>query len=94
MNLVFVSQAALDKLPEYSMTNPSGAWIGKQWKTKQGNTWYLREYVMHPDEPGMVVVKTRKIRIRESRSLQAKDVWSSSDWHKHPNSPFRGGGSI
>lgn len=36
-----MSQADFDKLANYSMSNPSGVYVGKMWKCKNLEVWYL-----------------------------------------------------
>ena len=47
---VHLTQKQFDNLLEYSLTNPTGVTIGKQWKRLSRGNWYLCEYV--PSEQG------------------------------------------
>lgn len=55
------SQQFLD-LPTYSVSNPTGIVIGKQWKRETDSVWYLCEYVAC-DAPGYVDIVRKKIEI-------------------------------
>ena len=48
MNLTHLSQTEFDKLPEYSMSVPTGTTIGKRWKHQDPDgTWMICEYTHH-----------------------------------------------
>ena len=82
---IALTQAAFDKLPEYSMTVPSGGTPGKQWKSNKGwraqdeDNWYLEEYYEKPGDTKYVYVKRVKIVIREA-GLKADQVIGSDEW--------------
>ena len=59
---VHLTQKQFDNLLEYSLTNPTGVTIGKQWKRRRGDNWYLCEYVKSEQE-GYADVVTRLIVI-------------------------------
>lgn len=68
---VLMSKVAFDALPEYSMSNPAGTTIGKQWKMGWGQpdgplTWYLCEYVEH-DDPGFIGIRRKVIQLCPER---------------------------
>lgn len=49
-----------DQLSEYSHTIPTGKYVGKMWKAKQGEKWYLVWYDFDPD-PQYLAIPTREI---------------------------------
>ena len=59
-----MSQVKLDELLEYSTSLPTGTTIGKRWKCKGKDGWFLGEYVPG-GEPGHVNIKWKRIRIAE-----------------------------
>lgn len=68
---VLMTQKAFDDLPEYSLSDPTGTTIGKQWKMGWGRrdgplTWYLSEYIKC-DEPGYVDIQRQEIQICPER---------------------------
>lgn len=83
--MIALTQAAFKKLPEYSMTVPSGGIPGKQWKSNKGwrredeDDWYLEEYYEKPGDTEYVHIKRMKIVIR-TVGLQASEVMSSREW--------------
>lgn len=49
--VLHISRWQYDDLPEYSVTLPSGVYIGKQWRAHtQENTWVVRGYVEVEDK--------------------------------------------
>lgn len=58
-----MSQTAFDKLKEYSHSQPTGVYIGKMWKMRRGDNWYLAWYGKDPD-PCYVSNNYRRIQIR------------------------------
>lgn len=65
------SQKFLD-LPIYSISNPTGVVIGKQWKREMQGGWYLCEYVAC-DAPGYVDIKIKKIEIENESQLTQRE---------------------
>ena len=59
-NVAFVTKAVFNRLPEYSSSIPTGTTIGKQWKRREGNNWYLGEYIPHED-PKLVGISWKRI---------------------------------
>ena len=59
-----MSQAEFDELLEYSTSLPTGTTIGKRWKRKMKDGWFLGEYVPG-GEPGHINIKWKRIRIAE-----------------------------
>lgn len=62
---VILTQKEFDDLPEYTISLPTGTFIGKQWKRdmewcKRG--WVMGEYTNHPD-PNLVGIIWRDIFI-------------------------------
>lgn len=56
-----LSRQAFDLLLEYSLTLPTGKYLGKVWKRKKSeDEWVLGEYVADPD-PKMVGIVWREI---------------------------------
>jgi hypothetical protein len=53
--LVGLTKKELDDLPEYSLSIPTGVFLGKKWKrnvnvgTKDGPLWVMGEYTEHPN---------------------------------------------
>jgi hypothetical protein len=62
----YVSQKALDNLPEYSLSLPTGAVAGTVWKRdirwgRPGSPlWVICEYVDHPTDPNLLKVEHRR----------------------------------
>ena len=53
--------SAFESLHEYSLTLPTGTYLGKVWKRKKNTgKWVLGEYVVDPD-PKMVGIVWREI---------------------------------
>lgn len=83
--VIALTQAAFDKLPEYSATVPTGGTPGKQWKSNNGwchtdkDDWYLEEYYEKPGDTEYVYVKRARIVIREV-GLKASEVVGSDEW--------------
>lgn len=46
----------LERLDEYSLSLPTGTTIGKRWRRRVGNGWYIGEYVAHED-PTLVGIR-------------------------------------
>lgn len=44
MNIVTLTKAELENLPEYSRSLPTGTTIGKQWRVYRNNLWYRGTY--------------------------------------------------
>lgn len=61
MEEIKLTQEEFDKLPEYSLTYPTGATIGKKWKCnwKLTGRWFLCEYVEHEDLKKVGILSTR-----------------------------------
>lgn len=58
-----MSKAAFDKLADYSMSIPSGTYIGKMWKCHyKQNEWFLVWYG-EDKEPGFVTINKRRILV-------------------------------
>jgi hypothetical protein len=55
-----LTQVELDRLPEYSLSNPSGVVLGKRWKRRYRGRWITGVYVP-ADEPGKAIVYWRKV---------------------------------
>ncbi len=60
-----MSQHTFDGLPEYSTTQPTGAYEGKMWKSHVRGVWYLR-WFGPAEDPDMVSTNTRHIQIEEA----------------------------
>lgn len=66
-----IKQSTLDSLPEYSLSQPTGAWPGKVWKRNvrwgQGGPpeWVICEYVESPGDPNMLRTEYRQPEIVE-----------------------------
>lgn len=74
IDCVALTQKAFNKLMEYSMSLPTATTIGKQWKRKCSDGWYLCEYKLHPTDPeNKVMIESRKIVIREA-GLKTNEV--------------------
>jgi len=62
---VSLTQAQVDDLLEYSLSIPTGKFIGKQWKRRcDDGGWARGEYVEHSD-PNLVGIEWRQIQIVE-----------------------------
>lgn len=66
-----MSQATLDRLPEYSCSIPTGKVVGKRWKVdptfgtpapRGSKGWLLRGYEPHPD-PSRLSIPTWRIEL-------------------------------
>lgn len=57
-----IKKQDIEKLLDYSNSQPSGTYIGKMWKTFDGEFWRLKWFGPHKD-PGYLTVHTRKISI-------------------------------
>lgn len=62
-----ITQKALNSLPEYSLSNPTGAFPGKVWKralnpyeAEDKRIWVICEYVKHPTDIKLLRVEYRK----------------------------------
>ena len=74
---IALTKEAFDKLMEYSISIPTGAVLGKQWKRNANShgkspEWYLCEFVKHPN-PDFLSIQKKKIVIREA-GLKANEV--------------------
>lgn len=56
-------ESDFNKLLEYSSSIPSGVYIGKMWKMKRGETWYLA-WFSECEDPNYVNNNYREILIR------------------------------
>lgn len=64
---VYFTQRYLDSLLEYSSSLPSGTTVGKRWKRRVADGWYLGEYFKdETTPPDSVSVRWSKIELRES----------------------------
>lgn len=68
-----LTQAEFNALLEYSTSLPTGKAIGKRWKRKQRNGWWIGEYVKDPDESMVGIVWTRYVEPPASPTPQ----WSA-----------------
>jgi hypothetical protein len=64
MEIIGLSRKEFDALPEYSFSNPTGVIIGKQWKRKSEDRWFLCEYVLS-DDPEYALTKINLIIVLE-----------------------------
>lgn len=55
MRTLRISQRQLDALPEYSMSLPSGRYLGKLWKARYRNGWIIYGYTVSHFNPGDMV---------------------------------------
>lgn len=78
LELFKISVADFKKLPEYTMTLPTGTFVGKRWKARTSRNrwspysglvgseyperWIMGEYVDHP-EPGQIGIEWRRLVI-------------------------------
>jgi len=65
METIGLSRKEFDALPEYSLSNPTGVIIGKQWKRKSEDKWFLCEYVHAPGDRYHALIKIKSIIILE-----------------------------
>jgi hypothetical protein len=72
------SQKFLD-LPTYSLSNPTGVVIGKQWKREVQGVWYLCEYVAC-DAPGYVDITKKVIAIENESQLTPRAADAGNGW--------------
>lgn len=65
-----VSRRALDDLPEYSLSDPTGVVPGKVWKRNTGMTdpptWVICEYVQVPGAPDRCKIEQRRPVVKEA----------------------------
>lgn len=64
MNTITLSQAEFDALPEYSLSVPTGIYIGKRWKRRGADGWYVAEIV---DSGGFPEMQISQIEIKDER---------------------------
>lgn len=71
--IAYLTETEFDELPEYSLSLPTGTFIGKKWRCDHSvrhlgadHDWWMGEYVEDPD-PKMVGIKWRKIAIVERK---------------------------
>lgn len=78
---IALTQAALDMLPEYSTSLPTGKWPGKQWKAqyKGKDNWWMGEYYEEPGDTKFMYIRWQKIVIREA-GLKVKDLVHRDEW--------------
>lgn len=71
-----MSRTALRKLREYSCSVPTGTYVGKMWKCKAPNGWYLRWY--DEIQGSDITIKSRiiKLTISEKEFLQVISEWA------------------
>jgi hypothetical protein len=62
MDITLLTQKEFDALPEYSRSNPTGTTVGKKWKRKVKDSWYLCEYIPC-DEIGYIDILLKLIAI-------------------------------
>ena len=63
---VLLTQVEFDQLPEYSMSTPSGVYIGKAWKSSVGHDWRLLWYAPH-NTKGKCLINNRVIVITDKK---------------------------
>lgn len=64
--IAVMNKSEFDALPEYSVSLPTGATIGKRWKRKCKDGWLVGEYAPDP-EPGYVQIKWKRIQLQEEQ---------------------------
>lgn len=70
-DIVYMSQASFDKLPEYSSSIPSGVYPGKMWKTEiydhagrhpvPTGIWYLRWFGIVEGKPTPQLIEAHRV---------------------------------
>lgn len=65
----YMEESEFNKLCNYSHSQPSGVYIGKCWKGKDINGWYLAWYGPHPN-PDFVSNNYRTIHILPARNYR------------------------
>lgn len=78
---IALTQAAFDRLPEYSTSLPSGKWPGKQWKAKYKgkDNWHMGEYYEKPGDTKFMCIRWLKIVIREA-GLKVDQIVDPGTW--------------
>lgn len=77
---LLISQEDFNRLPEYSLSVPTGAILGKRWKrrkhsTAECNEFYIGEYV-RSNEPGYLDIKWYEPEIMtENQELISKRLF-------------------
>ena len=59
-----MNEHSLDELYEYSMSIPTGVYVGKMWKSKVSDKWILRWFGNEIDK-GLLPILSREILISE-----------------------------
>lgn len=77
IEVVELTQAEFDELPEYSCSLPTGTTIGKEWKRGEPyraprERWYRGMYV-ESEREGYVKVKWQRIRVLTARQAQLRE---------------------
>jgi len=74
--------ADFERLAEYSASIPTGTYLGKMWRSRRRNEWFLHWYDVDPD-PKMLAIPSRRIVIRCSVSYcRNPAVWQEALRHK------------
>ena len=74
-NWAIMSSETLDKLNEYSCSNPSGVYAGKMWKRRCTNGWQLC-WFGESDVPGEVLIHRRMVIVEDEESMMADEVYA------------------
>jgi len=71
-DIAIMDRSALQRLPEYSTTIPTGAYEGKMWRRANGpDKWFLCWYGPSED-PDMVSINSRPIRLIRDEKEQCQ----------------------